>query len=39
VLKPPGFQLSLHLLGNKLEVSPTVYQSKFNEIISQYDGR
>jgi len=26
VLKPPGFQLSLHLLGNKSEVSPTVYQ-------------
>jgi len=38
VLKPSGFQLSLHLLGNKLEVSPTVYQSKFNEFLSQYDG-
>jgi len=29
VLRPPGFQLSLHLLGSKSEVSPTVYQSKF----------
>jgi len=38
VLKPPGFQLSLHLLGNKSEVSPTVYQSKINELLSQYDG-
>jgi len=38
VLKPPGFQLSLHLLGSKSEVSPTVYQSKFNELLSQYDG-
>jgi len=28
----------LHLLGNKSEVSPTVYQSKFNELLSQYDG-
>jgi len=37
VLKPPGFQLSLHLLGNKSEVSPTVYQSIFNELLSQYD--
>jgi len=38
VLKSTGFQLSLHLLGNKSEVSPTVYQSKFNELLSQYDG-
>jgi len=35
VLKPPGFQLSLHRLGNKSEFSPTVYQSKFNELLSQ----
>jgi len=35
VLKPPEFQLSLHLLGNKSEVSPTVYQSTFNELLSQ----
>jgi len=28
----------LHLLGNKSEVSPTVYQSKFKELLSQYDG-
>jgi len=38
VLKPPGFQLSLHLLGNTSEISPTVYQSKFNELLSQCDG-
>jgi len=38
VLKSQGFQLSLHLLWNKSEVSPTVYQSKFNKLISQYDG-
>jgi len=37
VLNPPGFQLSLHLHRNKSEVSPTVYQSKFNEFFSQYD--
>jgi len=37
VLKPPGFQLSLRLLGNKSEVSPTVYESKVSEILSQYD--
>jgi len=24
-------------LGNKSEVSPAVYQSKFNELLSQYD--
>jgi len=30
-------QLSLHLLGNKSEVSPTVYQSKFNELFSHDD--
>jgi len=37
VLKQPGFQLFLHLLGTKSEVSPTVFQSKFNELLSQYD--
>jgi len=34
----PGFQLSLHLLGNKSKVTPSVYQSKFNELLSHYDG-
>jgi len=38
LLKPPRFNLSMHLLGNKLEVSPTVFQSKFNELLSHYDG-
>jgi len=38
VLKPSGFQISLHLLGNEAEVCPTVYRSKFNELLSQYDG-
>jgi len=38
VLKPPGYQLSLHLLGKKSEVSSTVYKSKFNKLLSQYDG-
>jgi len=36
--KPTGFQLSLHLHGNKSEVTPTIYQSKFNELLSKYDG-
>jgi len=33
VLKPPGFELYLHLLGNKSEGSSTVYQSKLNELL------
>jgi len=37
-MKSTGFQVYLHLLGNKFEVSPTVYQSKFNELLFQYDG-
>ena len=28
----------MHLLGNKSEVTPNVYQSTFNELVSQYDG-
>jgi len=28
----------MHLCENKSEVSPTVVQSKFNELLSQYDG-
>jgi len=38
LLKLPGFQLSLHLIGNMSEISPTVFQSKFNVLLSQYDG-
>jgi len=38
LLKPSGFQLSLHPLGNKSEVSPTVLKSKFNELMSLCDG-
>ena len=37
-LKPASFDFSLHLLGNKSEVTPTVYQSTFNELVSVYDG-
>ena len=37
-LKPASFEFSLHLLGNKSEVTPNVYQSSFNELASQYDG-
>jgi ribonuclease HI len=37
-LKAPSFQLDLQLLGSKCEVPPTVYQSKFNEIVSQFSG-
>ena len=37
-LKPASFDFSLHLLVNKSEVTPNVYQSTFNEPVSQYDG-
>jgi ribonuclease HI len=37
-LKTASFQLDLRLLGNKFEVPPIVYQSKFNELSSQYVG-
>ena len=30
-LKPDSFEFSLHLLGNKSEVTPNVYQSTFND--------
>jgi len=33
-----GFQLSLHLLGNKSDVFPTVFQSKTYDLLSQYYG-
>ena len=35
-LKPASFEFSLHPLGNKSEVTPNVYQSSFNEFVSQY---
>jgi len=34
---PPVLQISMHLLGNKSEVSPTVRQSKFNKLLYLYD--
>jgi len=37
-MKSAGFELSMHLLGNKSEVSATIFQSKFNELLSQYHG-
>ena len=37
-LKPADFEFSLHLLGNKSEVTPNVCQSTFNELVSLYDG-
>lgn len=37
-LKPASFDLTLHLLGNKTEVTPNVFQSSFNELVSQYEG-
>ena len=37
-LKAASFEFSLHLLGNKSEVTPNVYQTTFNELVSQYDG-
>ncbi len=33
-----SFDLTLHLLGNKTDVTPTLFQSKYNELVSQYDG-
>jgi len=38
IVLPVRHKLTVTLLGNKSEVSPTVYQSKFNELLSQYDG-
>jgi len=38
LLKLDGFELSVHLLGNKSEVSPTVFLSKSGEHLCQYDG-
>ena len=38
VLKAPEYQFSLSLLGSKSEVSPTVYETKLNELLSEYDG-
>ena len=38
MMKAPDYQLSMHTLGSKSEVSPTVFQSKFNELLNQYDG-
>jgi len=37
-MKAPEFQLSMHTLGSKSEISPTVFQSRFNELLNQYDG-
>ena len=37
-LKPASFKFSLHILRNKSEVAPNVYQSTFNKLVSQYDG-
>ena len=38
VLKAPEHQFSLSLLGSKSEVSPTLYETKVNEHLSDYDG-
>ena len=37
-LKPASFDFSLHLLGSKTDVTPTMYQTTYNELVSQYDG-
>ena len=37
-LKAPEYQFSLSLLGSKSEVSPTLYETKLNELLSVYDG-
>ena len=37
-LKPPSFEFFLHLLDNKSEVTPNVYQSTFHELVSQFHG-
>ena len=36
--KPASSEFSLHLLGNKSEVTPKVFQSSLYELVSQYDG-
>ena len=38
VLKAPQYQFGLSLLGSKSEVSPTLYEAKLNELLSEYDG-
>jgi len=37
LMTPPGFQLSLDIHGGKSDVSPTVFQGKFDELLSQFD--
>jgi len=37
-MKAPEFHLSMHTLGSNSEISPTVFQSRFNELLNQYDG-
>jgi len=37
-LKLASFDFSLHLLGSKTDVTPSLYQSTYNELVSQYDG-
>jgi hypothetical protein len=38
VLKAPQYQLTLSSLGSKSEVSPTMYEARLNELLSNYDG-
>jgi ribonuclease HI len=37
-LKPPAFILDVHSVGTKSEIPPEVFQSKVNEILSNYQG-
>ena len=37
-MKAAEFELSMLLHGSKSDVPPFVFQSKCNEILSQYDG-
>ena len=38
VLNAPQYQFAFSLLGSKSEVSPTLYEAKLNELLSEYDG-
>jgi len=37
-LKAPQYQFSLASLGNKSDISATIYEARLNELLSDYDG-
>jgi len=38
VLKAPQYQFVLSSLGNRSEISPTMYEARLNELPADYDG-